>query len=195
MQIGRPAPLLAVCALMFGFGFLLVPLYSVFCEWAGINGKTAGIYENVDALPVIEDRIVKVQFVGNHNANLSWPFKPNQAQVKVQVGVQKKITFTVVNPTNSDVVAQAVPSVAPSEAAPHLHKIECFCFNQQPLTAGQVKEMPLVFFIDSDLPKHIKKITLSYTLFDVTPRLSKRVAVSSSIKRQEQFALAHISSK
>ena len=171
MQIGRPAPLLLICAMMFGFGFLLVPLYTVFCEWAGINGKTAGAFQQTQEAIVVEDREVKVQFVGNHNANLSWPFKPNQAQIKVQIGVQNQIKFTVVNPTNRSVVAQAVPSVAPSEAAPFLHKIECFCFRQQPLLAGEVKEMPLVFFLDSKLPDHIKKITLSYTLFDVTPAI------------------------
>ncbi len=169
MQIGRPAPLLAICTLMFGFGFLLVPLYSVFCEWAGINGKTSGLYQQTESEITIEEREVKVQFIGNHNANLSWPFKPNQSKVTVQVGVKKQVKFTVVNPTDHLVIAQAVPSVAPSEAAPFLHKTECFCFKQQTLLAGEVKEMPLVFFLDSKLPKHIKKITLSYTLFDVTP--------------------------
>jgi len=147
MKLARPAPLLAICALMFGFGFLLVPLYSVFCEWAGINGKTAGVYEQTSNARVVEDREVKVQFVANHNSNLSWPFKPNQPQVKVQIGVERQVKFTVVNPTNALVMAQAVPSVAPSEAAPYLHKIECFCFQQQPLEAGEMKEMPLVFFL------------------------------------------------
>jgi cytochrome c oxidase assembly protein subunit 11 len=169
MKLGRPAPLLVICVLMFGFGFLLVPLYSVFCEWAGINGKTSGIYQQSTADLRVESREVKVQFVGNHNGNLSWPFKPNEEQVKVQLGERRQVKFTVVNPTNFPVVAQAVPSVAPSEAAPYLHKIECFCFQQQHLAASERKEMPLVFFLDPDMPTHIKKITLSYTLFNVTP--------------------------
>ena len=192
MHIGRPAPLLAICALMFGFGFLLVPLYSVFCEWAGINGKTAGAYQQTEAETVVEQRNVKVQFIGNHNANLSWPFKPNEEQINVQVGVQRQVTFTVANPTGLAVVAQAVPSVAPSEAAPFLHKIECFCFDQQPLKSGEVKEMPLVFFLDSGLPKHIKRITLSYTLFDVTPSTLQAKMAESKVSDfdRKTYALA-----
>ena len=154
---------------MFGFGFLLVPLYTVFCEWTGINGKTAGAYqESTENLKQVE-RSIKVQFVSNHNANLDWPFKPVQEQVEVKLGERRQVMFTVTNPSNLPVVAQAVPSVAPSDAAPFLHKIECFCFEQQDLAAGENKNMPLVFFIDADLPDHIKKLTLSYTLFDVTP--------------------------
>ena len=173
MNIARPLPLVLICVAMFGFGFLLVPLYSVFCEWAGINGKTAGVYQESTADLKVEARAVKVQFISNHNANLRWPFKPAEEQVSVKIGERRQVMFNVTNPTNLPVVAQAVPSVSPSEAAPFLHKIECFCFQQQELFAGETKAMPLVFFIDADLPEHIKKLTLSYTLFDVTPAVDE----------------------
>lgn len=173
MKLARPLPLAIICVAMFGFGFLLVPLYSVFCEWTGINGKTAGAYQGSTAELEVKDRTVKIQFVSNHNANLHWPFNPVEEQVSVKLGERRQVMFNVVNPTNSPVVAQAVPSVSPSEAAPFLHKIECFCFQQQDLMAGETKNMPLLFFIDGDLPEHINKLTLSYTLFDVTPAVDK----------------------
>ena len=176
MKFARPLPLALICVAMFGFGFLLVPLYTVFCEWTGINGKTSGAYQESTVDLKIEDRVVKIQFVSNHNANLSWPFKPAEEQVSVKLGEKRKVVFTIANPTNLPVVAQAVPSVSPSEAAPFLHKIECFCFQQQDLLAGEKKDMPLVFFIDADLPDHIKKLTLSYTLFDVTPAVDDALA-------------------
>ncbi|OUS26895.1 cytochrome c oxidase assembly protein [Gammaproteobacteria bacterium 45_16_T64] len=169
MKLARPLPLALICVAMFGFGFLLVPIYTVFCEWTGINGKTSGAYEASTAELNVEERTIKVQFVSNHNANLGWPFKPVEEQVSVKLGEKRQVMFNVINPTNAPVVAQAVPSVAPSEAAPFLHKIECFCFEQQDLLAGENKNMPLLFFVDSDLPEHITKLTLSYTLFDVTP--------------------------
>jgi cytochrome c oxidase assembly protein subunit 11 len=67
-------------------------------------------------------------------------------------------------------VAQAVPSVTPFHAAEYMHKTECFCFEQQQLAEGEDLDMPLRFIIDSNLPKDVKTLTLSYTLFDITDR-------------------------
>jgi cytochrome c oxidase assembly protein subunit 11 len=64
-------------------------------------------------------------------------------------------------------VAQAVPSVSPFYAAEYLHKVECFCFNQQILEAGESIEMPLRFFVDTEIPGRVSKLTLSYTLFNL----------------------------
>ena len=77
-------------------------------------------------------------------------------------------------------VAQAVPSVSPAEAAPYLHKTECFCFRQQPLAAGDARDMPLQFVIDQALPADIRTITLSYTLFDVTAMATPDQRVGSN---------------
>ena len=69
---------------------------------------------------------------------------------------------------------QAIPSMTPTEAISHFHKIECFCFRQQTLKGRESREMPLIFQIDKDLPKDIHVITLSYTLFDATPKETKK---------------------
>ena len=69
-------------------------------------------------------------------------------------------------------VAQAVPSVVPFKAAEYFHKTECFCFNQQPLDGGENAELPLRFIVDQDVPKQVHTITLSYTLFDITDKLT-----------------------
>jgi cytochrome c oxidase assembly protein subunit 11 len=73
-------------------------------------------------------------------------------------------------------IAQAIPSVTPSRAAGYFHKTECFCFNQQPLDGLASTEMPLQFVVDQDLPKDIRTITLSYTLFDVTTMAGNTIA-------------------
>jgi len=85
-------------------------------------------------------------------------------------------------------VAQAIPSLTPFSAAEYFHKTECFCFNQQPLEAGKEADMPLVFIVDRDLPKSVKTITLSYTLFDVTGRTTNATASSKS-NNKEPLAL------
>lgn len=153
---------------MFGFGFALVPLYDVFCEIAGINGKTSSVaYEAVE-VAVDKDRVVTVQFVATNNAEMDWEFKPNQVAVKVHPGEATNVSYFAKNPTANSMTAQAIPSVSPGRAAAFLHKTECFCFNQQTLASGETLDMPIRFIVDQDLPKDIHTITLSYTIFDVT---------------------------
>ncbi|MES2626983.1 MAG: cytochrome c oxidase assembly protein [Pseudomonadota bacterium] len=154
---------------MFAFGFALVPIYDVFCEITGLNGKTAG-KATYDAaiVEVEEERLVTVQFTANNNAGMSWQFHPMVNQVQVHPGELTQVKFYARNPTGMTMVAQAVPSVVPFVAADYLHKTECFCFTQQTLTGGEMIEMPLLFYIDKAIPDDVSKLTLSYTLFDVT---------------------------
>jgi cytochrome c oxidase assembly protein subunit 11 len=169
MNLSTPRGLMVLIVLMFGFGFALVPIYDVFCEITGLNGKTAGQYEGELTKGHNEQgRQVTMQFIVNKNANLPWDFAPNEVQMSVATGQRRETTFGVTNTYNRAAIAQAVPSVSPSAAAEYLHKIECFCFEQQPLEAGEHKDMPLVFIVDPELPEGIDKITLSYTLFDIT---------------------------
>ncbi len=171
MNLSTPKGLVLVVLFMFAFGFMLVPLYDVICEVTGLNGKTAGKYEGALADGAEEKgRPVKIQFVVNKNDGVSWEFKPNDKEMTLLTGERRQTSYAVTNTYNHAVVAQAVPSVAPAEAAEYIHKIECFCFEQQPLEAGEHKDMPLVFVIDPELPLDIKKLTLSYTLFDITDK-------------------------
>ncbi|MBQ0833918.1 cytochrome c oxidase assembly protein [Marinobacter sp.] len=151
---------------MFAFGFALVPLYDVFCDITGINGKTSGRYESTEASTVDMNRTVKVQFLAQNGPDMPWVFRPVLRSVEVHPGEATTVNFYAENPTDRDMVGQAVPSLSPSEGTLYFHKTECFCFNQQPLAAGQNTKMPLVFIVDQDLPSHITKLTLSYTLYD-----------------------------
>lgn len=155
---------------MFGFGYLLVPLYDVFCEITGLNGKTGRIDQAaVEArYTPDESRLVTVQFVANNNLGMPWQFGPEVATMQVHPGKVYTANFTAMNPTPRDMVGQAVPSVAPGKASRYFNKTECFCFNNQPLAAGERKAMPLRFIIDPMLPQDVETVTLAYTVFDVT---------------------------
>ncbi|WP_299731614.1 cytochrome c oxidase assembly protein [uncultured Endozoicomonas sp.] len=155
---------------MFGFGFAMVPLYNVFCQVTGLNGKTDPdpyLYKAAEA-KADTSRDIKVQFVATRNAGMSWSFTPSTPQVTVHPGEPGVLNFVVKNPTDKPMVGQAIPSVTPFEATNFLHKVECFCFTTQTLQPGEERIMPLRIIVDQELPKHIKKLTLSYTLFDVT---------------------------
>jgi cytochrome c oxidase assembly protein subunit 11 len=154
---------------MFGFGFAMVPLYNVFCEITGLNGKTGGQVEyTATTADIDKERSVTVQFAAMNNGDMSWEFRPLQNQIEVHPGELNEVKFFAHNPSATRVIGQAVPSVSPSIGADFLHKTECFCFTQQLLEAGESIEMPVRFFVDKALPAGVHKLTLSYTLFDVT---------------------------
>ena len=155
---------------MFGFGYLLVPLYDVFCDITGLNGKTGRVAEaEVEARYEEDaDRLVTVQFVANNNANMPWDLRPVVNQMQVHPGKVYATSFVATNTTERDMIGQATPSVAPGQAGRFFNKTECFCFTRQPLAAGESKEMPLRFIVDPALPRRVETLTLAYTFFDVT---------------------------
>lgn len=160
--------LLVITAAMFGFGYALVPLYDVFCDLTGINGKTSSMAATADKAVVDLKREITVEFLARPNADMPWLFKPQTQKIKVHPGEIKLVYYEAENITAATMTGQAVPSVAPGQAALYLNKMECFCFNQQVLTAGQKLLMPLQFYVDPALPEQFSTITLSYTLYDMT---------------------------
>ena len=157
--------LLILVFAMFGFGFALVPLYDVFCDITGLNGKTKGKASVVEAVEINQDRLIKIQFVTSLNANMPWEFKPAIRSMELHPGESATVEFYARNTSRHDIIGQAVPSVTPGLAAPYFQKTECFCFTEQKLAAGEEKRMPVVFRVDSSLPDDINELTLSYTFF------------------------------
>ena len=154
---------------MFAFGFALVPLYDVICDITGLNGKTQGRYEAAEAgLTIQEDRKVTVQFTAQNNAGMEWEFRPNVSQVTLSPGEVMVVSYKARNPKSYPMTGQAIPSVAPNAAAAYLSKIECFCFQEQKLEPGEEVDMAIRFFVDEKIPERITKLTLSYSLFDIT---------------------------
>jgi len=174
-SVGRTVRrMLLIVVGMFGFGFALVPLYDVFCEVTGINGKSYKDARNYTPQPAGPDtsREIRIQFIATNNDGMVWEFAPSQTMMRVHPGQLAETTFRASNPAPHQMVGQAIPSVQPIRAAEYFHKTECFCFNQQVLAGNQEVDMPLKFVVDRDLPPDIHTITLSYTLFDVTDRVA-----------------------
>ena len=168
ISAGLIAKLVITTLAMFGFGFALVPLYEVVCEITGFNGRSEGLslVASVDEAPV-ENRTVRVEFLTSVNRGMPWAFASKQDSIEVHPGKLYTVEFTAENSANRDMVGQARPSVAPWDAAKYLRKTECFCFNRQPMLAGESKVMPMRFMLDPELPAHVDTVTLSYTFFEV----------------------------
>ena len=157
---------------MFGFGFALVPLYDVFCDITGLNGKTNNSAAVYSADGIDTSRTITVQFITRTAKGIPWKFEPVINEIQVHPGEMKFVNFYAKNESNKDIVGQAVPSVSPGIAAAYFQKIECFCFTQQPLKANESVEMGLQFYVDMELPEDITTLTLSYTLYDITQNIA-----------------------
>ena len=165
--------LLVVVAVMFGFGYALVPLYKRICEALGVNvlslsdersgrwfGAGASSNTQVDAA-----RTITVEF--DANARGPWEFKPAKRSLNVHPGELTTVEYEFTNVQNRTMTAQAIPSYAPMQASPHFNKLQCFCFSEWTLKPGETRRWPVAFVIDSKLPKDVTTITLSYTFFEV----------------------------
>jgi cytochrome c oxidase assembly protein subunit 11 len=150
---------------MFGFGFALVPLYDVFCEITGLNGKTGVVEASELDGRVDQERLVTVEFVASVNSRLPWKFTPERRQMQVHPGEIYEAKFVARNLASEAMIGQAVPSVAPATASRYFNKTECFCFSQQRFEAGEERRLPVRFVIDRALPSNIGTVTLSYTFF------------------------------
>jgi cytochrome c oxidase assembly protein subunit 11 len=158
----------------FAFGFALVPLYDVFCEITGAGSRQELVTAADMPAQVDESRTVTVDFVANLPSVGKWDFKPEVRSMQVQPGRLYEANFLAVNHTGSDTWAQAVPDVAPSSASAWFRKTECFCFTPQHFAVGESRNMPVRFFVDPALPKHVERITLAYTFYDTQAPVAAR---------------------
>ncbi|HYL70692.1 MAG TPA: cytochrome c oxidase assembly protein [Steroidobacteraceae bacterium] len=166
--------LLAIAAGSFGFGFALVPLYNVLCAVTGY-GDQAKLLQKVSAIEHPDpSRTVTVQFLADVASAGGWEFRPEARSIQVHPGQLYTAEFYAHNLTGRDTVAQAVPNIAPSEVAAYFHKTECFCFSPQHFVLNEGRDMPVRFIIDPALPRHIDIITLAYTFYDESSRVTRR---------------------
>jgi len=158
----------AIVAAMVGLAFASPPLYRAFCEATGFGGTTL----RADKAPGAVPGQVGIRFDANIHPGLPWRFEPEQQTVRVQPGAQTKIFYRAQNLSARAWTGQAVYNVSPDQAGKYFKKIQCFCFNEQTLKAGETVDMPVIFFVDPKIKqdpdtKDIDEITLSYTFYPV----------------------------
>lgn len=161
--------LLAIVAVMLVFCASMVPLYKQICKVLGITA-TQSMIRNTQ---VDSSRVVRVDFVAHINPNFAWQFVPLDKTVEINPGAMVTMNYRVTNTLATPSTGRAVPSFAPMEAGIYFNKVECFCFSNQTLQAGESRDMPVTFFVSPDLPKDVGSIALSYTFFDVTEEVKK----------------------
>ncbi len=166
--------LLLVVLAMFGFGYALVPLYDVLCEVTGLNGKVESAAAKESGYQVDTDREITVEFMTSLNEQAPMVFRAETKKIKIHPGAYHTVNFYAENRTDKAMVAQAIPSISPGQAAEYFEKTECFCFTEQKFKPREAKTMPVRFVVKPELPEKYKTITLAYTFFDNTEKSVKK---------------------
>ena len=170
----------AVVALMVGASYAAVPFYDWFCRTTGYGGTT----QVAEKAPEhILERTVAVRFDSNVTPGLPWKFVPEQNEIHVRIGEVATVHYKVVNQAAREITAQASYNVSPPQVGIYFNKINCFCFTEQTLKAGETREMAVVFYIDPSIVKDrdqndLNTITLSYTFYRL-PDAARPVAEAS----------------
>lgn len=168
--------LLGLTLLMFGFTFSLIPLYSVFCTVTGMNGKIDLINQNdasqyggrYRATGTAQGRLITIEFDTTVHPDMPFEFVAQHTAMQITPGALNHTSYYVKNKTNRTLIIQAIPSISPGIVARYLKKLECFCFSKQTLRPHEEMYVALRFWLEPEFPDNIHRLTLSYTLFDVT---------------------------
>lgn len=157
---------------MVGLGFAAVPLYKIFCQTTGFGGTTMRVSEAKAATIKTTNAPMTIRFDANHRSDLPWEFRPEQSTDKVSVGARDMQIFIAKNLSGKAVTGTATFNVVPELAGKYFNKVQCFCFTEQTLKAGEQVRMPVLYYVDPAIltdpdTKDIQEITLSYTFYPV----------------------------
>lgn len=160
---------------MLALAFASVPLYRMFCAATGFGGTT----QRAEKAPGAIAGQIGVRFDANVQPGLKWRFEPDQQTVRIAPGAKTQISYSATNLAGRTTTGQAAYNVSPDQVGKYFNKIQCFCFTQQTLKAGETAHMPVVFFVDPKIKddpdtKNVDEITLSYTFYPVeSPNASR----------------------
>ena len=179
----RDATVAAICGfvvvLMVGAAYAAVPFYNWFCRATGFNGTTQVATSAPSGAPL--NRKVAVRFDSNVAGGLPWKFEPEQTEIEVRIGEVVTVFYTVTNQAARTTAGQAAYNVAPLTVGAYFQKINCFCFTEQTMAPGEVRQMPVVFYVDPSVVEDsdndgLNTITLSYTFYPVREPAAKPLA-------------------
>ncbi|MBK1697277.1 cytochrome c oxidase assembly protein [Rhodovibrio salinarum] len=164
-------PLIGILCAMGVLMYYAVPLYNMFCQVTGIGGTT----QRATAGQAVErvDREITVQFATQVQPDLPWEFWPEQRKVTIDLGERKTVYFRAKSNADRAIVGHAAYNVTPLKVGKYVNKIQCFCFTEEKLDAGESVRMPVELFVSPQLAKdvdtdEVRTVTLSYTFFEST---------------------------
>jgi cytochrome c oxidase assembly protein subunit 11 len=185
------AGLVSMVMAMNGLAYAAVPAYRAFCQKFGFAGTPLVEASGPASGEILSDRSMTIRFNSDIEPSLDWHFKPVQRSMHMQVGETGLAFFEAENKQNESVTGTATFNVTPLKAAPYFAKIECFCFTEQTLAAGESVQMPVTFFVDPAIAEDrnlddVTTITLSYTFFRDQDADAEHRAAAVAIQKNTQ---------
>lgn len=158
-----------VVASMVALSFAAVPLYELFCQVTGFGGTTQVAEAELDESQAT-GRTMTVRFNADTDPRLPWQFDADQTSIDVEIGRSNLTYYRIDNRTARTTAGVAAYNVTPLKAGKYFHKVQCFCFDEQILEAGDGMDMPVLFYVDPAIledrqMEDVDTITLSYTFF------------------------------
>lgn len=184
----------SIAVLFLGLSYAAVPLYRAICARTGFGGipiTDKRKFTDDKLIPVDTKKRIRVAFTSEVSQILPWKFVPQQREVYVLPGETALAFYKAKNTSDKDIIGMATYSITPGDAAQYFNKIQCFCFEEQRLAAGEEVDMPVFFFIDPDFAsdpsmRNIDDLILHYTFFRA--HYSDGSAVSESEKPEVMAA-------
>ena len=181
------AALVALVVAMNGFAYAAVPAYRAFCQKFGFAGTPLVEADAPASEDILIDRLITVRFNSDIDPSLDWRFKPMVRSIDLHVGETGLVFFEAENNQSESVTGTATFNVTPLKAAPYFTKVQCFCFTEQSLAAGEIVQMPVTFFVDPAIVEDrnlddVTAITLSYTFFPDKDADAERKAAAVAIQ-------------
>ena len=173
--------LMGVIVGMFLLGFASIPIYRIYCAAIDPGGSSAQTGEETiyGDTQVDTSRVVKIRFATEVNRQLPWTFGTKIKDVTIHPGEKQVISFRAKNNSPVSITGKAVYDINPPEAGQYFKKLECFCFTEQELAAGEEMDMALRFWFEPEMPKEIKQITIAYTFFNMESSLERSLEHAS----------------
>jgi len=183
----------AIALGMLALAYASVPLYRLFCQVTGFGGTTQRFEEraapSAEAVARGAGHSVTVRFDSNTAPGMAWQFKPAQLSQTIALGGRNMAFYTAHNPMPSVTHGTATFNVTPASMGKYFIKIDCFCFREQTLAAGQTVQMPVLYYLDPAImddpdARRVEEVTLSYTFYPMEPAPSQTAAVRPTTQPQ-----------
>ncbi len=111
------------------------------------------------------NQAIKAKLITSVHKDLPFKFETEEENILIVPGEVKTINYTVKNLSEKSMTGTATFQVYPSELRDFMTKLNCFCYEEQTLKAGEKERYSLVLLVDPKVKKNIKEAIIQFVFF------------------------------
>ena len=108
---------------------------------------------------------ISIKLITSVHKDLPFEFKTKKKRLKIFPGEITTINYFVKNLGEKKMTGIASFQVYPKELRDFMTKMNCFCYEEQMLNAGEEEKYALVLLIDPKVTKNIKEAIIQFVFF------------------------------